>query len=128
MTKLALIRKTKPTWQKGFLNGIGGKIEADEEPIDAMCREFQEETGHKTFYYDWQYLTKLTHVDNEWEVDFYWSHAIVDLDASLTTTTEEEIVVINMDDLDYENVIPNLKWLVKICLDPKIVAANFLYR
>lgn len=40
-----LIRKNKPEWQRGRLNGVGGKIEEGELPIDAMIREFQEEAG-----------------------------------------------------------------------------------
>lgn len=60
-----LIRKTHPEWQKGKLNGIGGKIEKKEQvivqnpddsnpdagywlietPFEAMVREFHEETG-----------------------------------------------------------------------------------
>ena len=44
-THVALIRKQKPVWQKGYLNGIGGKIEENETPHNAMIREFQEETG-----------------------------------------------------------------------------------
>jgi 8-oxo-dGTP pyrophosphatase MutT (NUDIX family) len=44
-TKVALMRKTKPEWQRGRLNGIGGKIELGETSITAMHREFKEETG-----------------------------------------------------------------------------------
>jgi len=40
-----LIRKTKPEWQKGKLNGIGGKVEMGEDCVAAMIREFKEETG-----------------------------------------------------------------------------------
>lgn len=61
-----LIRKTHPEWQKGKLNGIGGKIELKkayigeilihqgnapenyETPFEAMIREFYEETGITT--------------------------------------------------------------------------------
>jgi 8-oxo-dGTP diphosphatase len=39
-----LVQKMKPDWQKGFWNGVGGKDEDGEEPIDAMVREFREET------------------------------------------------------------------------------------
>lgn len=42
---VALIRKTKPAWQRGKLNGIGGKVEFRELPVEAMEREFLEETG-----------------------------------------------------------------------------------
>lgn len=59
LTKFLLIRKTHPEWQKGKLNGIGGKIEKKEQltsggatdtwlmetPFEAMIREFHEETG-----------------------------------------------------------------------------------
>lgn len=40
-----LVRKTRPYWQVGLLNGVGGVIEENETPIDAMRREFEEETG-----------------------------------------------------------------------------------
>jgi 8-oxo-dGTP diphosphatase len=43
---VALIRKAKPEWQAGKLNGVGGKIEDfDPSPVHAMTREFMEETG-----------------------------------------------------------------------------------
>lgn len=45
LDQILLIRKNKPKWQKGRWNGIGGKIEKDETPEDAMHRECLEETG-----------------------------------------------------------------------------------
>lgn len=62
-----LIRKTHPEWQKGKLNGIGGKIEKKEKltsngivdhwlletPFEAMIREFHEETGITTTRERW---------------------------------------------------------------------------
>lgn len=43
-----LIRKNRPDWQAGKLNGAGGKVEPGETPLQAMIREFQEETGLDT--------------------------------------------------------------------------------
>jgi 8-oxo-dGTP diphosphatase len=43
--QVLLIRKRLPSWQAGRLNGIGGKIEAGETPLDALAREFKEEAG-----------------------------------------------------------------------------------
>ena len=53
LDKIALIRKNRPAWQKGLLNGIGGKIEADELTLDAMTREFEEETSCSIDNYKW---------------------------------------------------------------------------
>ncbi len=41
----------------GSLNGIGGAIEAGEEPIDAMRREWKEETGDN--HREWERFAKL---------------------------------------------------------------------
>ncbi len=40
-----LVKKNRPEWQRGYLNGIGGKIEGDESPEAAMDRECHEEAG-----------------------------------------------------------------------------------
>jgi hypothetical protein len=40
-----LLRKAKPEWQAGKLNGIGGKVELGEDIMTATKRELREETG-----------------------------------------------------------------------------------
>lgn len=42
-----LIERTKDDWQKGMLNGLGGKIDKNEKPFDAVLRELKEE-----YYYE----------------------------------------------------------------------------
>lgn len=44
-TRIALIRKTRPTWQAGRLNGIGGHVGRGEDFNQAMARESREELG-----------------------------------------------------------------------------------
>lgn len=52
--KVLLIRKMKPTWQAGRLNGVGGHIEDfDEFAVNAMQREFKEETDIDTSVSQW---------------------------------------------------------------------------
>ena len=40
-----VIKKERPVWQAGLLNAIGGHVEKGEYPVEAMQREFLEETG-----------------------------------------------------------------------------------
>ena len=51
-TRILLIEKLRLDRQKGRWNGIGGKIERDETPSEAMLRETREETGHE---YDFEH-------------------------------------------------------------------------
>lgn len=53
LTQVLMIRKNRPLWQKGLLNGIGGKVEPREIESLAMVREFKEETGVETISLEW---------------------------------------------------------------------------
>lgn len=64
--KVALIRKNKPDWQAGLLNGIGGKVEVGECPAVAMDREFLEETGVRFMGGpDWRPFLTMSFLDFE---------------------------------------------------------------
>lgn len=43
--RVVLLKKARPEWQVGQLNGVGGRVEGEESPLRAMWREFLEETG-----------------------------------------------------------------------------------
>jgi len=43
--KVLLVHKLRPHWMEGMWNGLGGKIEENEDPADAIHREAVEETG-----------------------------------------------------------------------------------
>lgn len=43
LVMVLLIRKTRPEWVAGRLNGVGGKVRDGEAPVQAMGREFSEE-------------------------------------------------------------------------------------
>lgn len=62
-----LIEKTKPDWQNGLVNGLGGSIESGETIHEAMVREFREECGVDTHQKQWQHC--LTFGTNEWELN-----------------------------------------------------------
>ena len=45
LDKVLLIHKISPEWQRGKLNGIGGKIEPNETNLACIIREVKEETN-----------------------------------------------------------------------------------
>lgn len=105
---VVLIWKEKPAWQKGKLNGVGGKIEDGETPAEAMCREFEEETG--LTYRPWQHFITINRED--WECSFF---AGVDWENNFEyaeTKESEEVAKIEVDRLCDYAYIENLSWLI----------------
>jgi 8-oxo-dGTP diphosphatase len=54
--RVLLVHKLRPDWQAGKLNGIGGKIEPGEAPIEALVREVSEEAAISTSAAQWRYF------------------------------------------------------------------------
>lgn len=103
--KVLLIRKRKPEWQKGYYNGIGGHIEDGETPINAMAREFREETG--VTIKQWDLFARLS--GNDFLVWFFRSQDAIDSKSPHSTTRE----LVTWHDVHcLPRVIPNLRWLI----------------
>jgi 8-oxo-dGTP diphosphatase len=114
-TQVVLIKKIKPDWQKGKLNGIGGKIESNELPLQAMVREYEEETGY--LFYDWEPFLTLETLNGE---SIYYFRAFNNEAFNGSKTTEkEEIVKIPIIPLPY-NLIYNLYWILYLALDTSV--------
>jgi 8-oxo-dGTP diphosphatase len=111
--QVALIWKNKPAWQKGKLNGIGGKIEPNETPLQAMRREFKEETG--VFVAQWKPLIQLS--GNDWIVCFFCSVAAEKDFEYIKSTEDEEVSKIPVDSFDDFAHIENLRWLIPFAID-----------
>jgi 8-oxo-dGTP diphosphatase len=111
-----LIKKNRPDWQKGLFNGIGGHIENGETPSQAMVREFCEEAGYKTYSDSWIPLIKIldSSIFHEWEVYFFFTFQDIEC---CRTMTDEEIIIIPVEDLFQYTIIKNLKWLIPMALD-----------
>lgn len=108
---VALVRKNKPEWQKGKLNGIGGKIEDGEKPGEAMVREFFEETGVATTLAQWYPFATLE--GKGFQVCFFKGQG--DL-RTVRTMETEEIVRQRVSDITVYNAIPNLTWLIPLAV------------
>lgn len=114
--RVMLIRKTKPEWQAGKLNGVGGKVEPEDVNQHwGMVREFKEETGLKTLVEDWRRFAILefpgvrVHCFAAW---LPWSEF-----KRAQDTTEEHLEPKQLDSdfsdkLKDQNAMTNLLWLI----------------
>lgn len=119
--QVVLIRKKRPLWQQGLLNGVGGKIEPEENPLDAMRREFQEETG--AHVETWTHYATMSGPD--WTVFCYFAHNSEELTKVKTQGDSmdgdaEEVATYYTDLVfDRKDLIGNVRWLIPLALNSK---------
>ena len=108
--RVALIRKARPAWQAGKLNGVGGRIENGETVLDAMVRKFREETG--VLVPDWDSAGSM-HSAEDWLVIVFTATAKQVRD--VRTTTDEEVMLQLPHSLPYLRCIESVVPLVQLC-------------
>ena len=110
--QVVLIEKNRPEWQRGKLNGVGGKVEDLEIPPEAMVREFEEEASLKTNQDDWEEMGRL-------EGDFGKLHVYKSVGslAGIKTNTDEIINIIPVNQIhSATNIVKNLKYIIPYLL------------
>jgi 8-oxo-dGTP diphosphatase len=125
--RVALVRKVNPAWQRGLLNGCGGRLEHGESAQHAMAREGQEELGVLP---EWEAFCELGFGDRvrplprggftaqDGRIVFYRAFDPGAFDAASTRTPEE--VVKRPIHSHYDESVPNLRWLIPMALDPQL--------
>ncbi len=108
--KVLLVEKNRPEWQKGRLNGIGGKIEGNETPQQAMTREAFEETA---LTIDWIYrgILKGTNLDGrlfECHLFYSYSNAVFDY----RQKEDETLSLYDTESLERLNIVDSLNFLI----------------
>ena len=108
--EVVLIRKTRPAWQAGRINALGGKLRNGESLLDAARREVREEAG----------------VDVEhWEPFLIWHdleyrlqavRAFDDVARLARSAEDQEVFLADVGGLPLD-VIENLRWIVPLALD-----------
>lgn len=121
--QVVLIQKQRPFWQKGYWNGVGGKLEENETPQDAMVRECEEETGVKIE--SWVNKGVLEDLQKTYKV--YIFVAFDDHAVDCKTIKDEQIGVYQLPQLDSLNCLPNVQWLIKAMLDDNTVSIYSLH-
>ena len=113
MNNVCMIVKNRPAWQKGALNGVGGRIEQLEGPSHAMIREFEEETGVATVASLWSHVATLRFPYAE--VEFFAARDTCALTRA-GTCTDEAIVKIPIADLENYDLVENIPALLQLSI------------
>jgi len=116
---VVLIKKNRPAWQAGFLNGVGGHMEINESPGTAMSREFKEETGVEIAPDRWRLFAQLKGEGVE-----VWCFTCVRT-ANLRQMTDELVSWYNEAICFDPAVLPSLSWLIPMARDqsnPRLLA------
>lgn len=106
LSKLVLIEKQRPDWQKGFWNGLGGSVEANETPLQAMIRECKEESGLEL--YEWKQI--VVQLVNNVKVTYFAT--ATDVASCARPLTDEALGFWFHNELP--KVISNLYWIIPL--------------
>ena len=112
--KVLLIRKNRPGWQAGLLNGLGGKVEKGEAPFSAAYREVEEESGLDPFK-----ISELLHFATLQGEDYrvYCYRAKSDWTVYAQSLTDEVVQNYSVRDVLQARtspLIPNLHYLLPL--------------
>lgn len=119
--QILLIRKERPSWQKGLLNCPGGKVNPHETVAEAMSREFFQETGMAIEPDEWTLALVINGYQagqTGYAVGPYRLHYLTCTANVLLakTKTDEEIVTWDLDDAMSMpfNLLPDLYWIIPL--------------
>lgn len=113
---LLMHKKSGPPGVVGHLNGVGGKIEIEELPIEAMTREFMEETGVDTWPSAW--TQRMTMGGEGYELNVFFNFLPDVTDFANIRNPENTGEILEWKSLDnLTGMVENLKWIIPMCMD-----------
>lgn len=120
LKKVALIRKAKPQWQRGKLNGVGGSVEPGETFRAGMQREWMEEAGVPLSEEGWELVAEIRGPDY---IIAVYKYRLMIMEPRPFLEAVEQVDWFQTHSLATRmDLIPNLHWLIPLCLDE---AVNF---
>lgn len=113
LSQVLLIHKLSPEWQKGQINGLGGKFEAGESAQECITREVSEETSLITQPNDWQKMGELQSAQFQVEV---LTMVYEGAETAAKSLEAQQVEWFSVDNLP-KNCMSNLTWLIPLCKD-----------
>jgi 8-oxo-dGTP diphosphatase len=111
--QVVLVRKDRPKWQAGCLNGLGGKVEPGESIGRAMAREFYEESGVLIPISSWNEFATLEGPD--FHITFF--RAFDEAFSRCRTMESEEVVILPTWTIPAQVIVSNLAFLIPLALN-----------
>ena len=115
---VALILKKRPAWQSGLFNGIGGKIKDGETSLDAMVREFEEESGVDSSGSGWRQFCVMEGIIPDIPNEKFKVYCFCCKDNKVNdvrTQTDEEVMLCKVH--SSLRKVHNLSWLIPLAID-----------
>lgn len=126
---VALIRKNRPEWQAGKLNGIGGKLELTDDDIEyCMIRKFKKETGFSTGPDEWDHFAYMYFPKTNSSINCYriFNDELVQ---GLKSTTDEEVIICKISELHSQQLLENVEFLIHLALTQyECIETNLILR
>jgi len=124
LQNVLLLRKARPEWQAGKLNGVGGHSEETDTTLeDTMRRECLEEVGVDIAKSEWLRVVEMYNLakDGDWMVVAFCAVApLVVLEKAVSDTRDRdekaEIVPVNALHV-LDKIVGNVRWLVPMAID-----------
>ena len=110
-----LIEKQRPAWQKGYLNGIGGKIEEGESAFHAAHRELHEEAGIQGGTIVLKETGRMAGTNNDGS-DFEVIVFAGVTDLELIAQEDEQIASVTVGLIRDKKYIENVPALMELCM------------
>lgn len=110
-----------PATVRGLWNAIGGQIESDETPLQAIVREFEEEAGVRVE--DWTLKVVLTRTNADSMVYFFSCELTSEWPQPFPRASRTRHPLGLFDPLDGGSLfmVPNLLWLIPLSRDRTVV-------
>jgi 8-oxo-dGTP diphosphatase len=123
-SKVILVTKNHPDWQKGLLNGPGGHVLDNETFLQAVVREVFEETGVETQEAYWQLMAETVKM-GQYSIQFFRAF-VKDFEPKSFVSSDEPAAWYEVNNLP-PHTLYNVRWMLQMFNDTMLQFPVLLY-